>query len=169
MIEIKKFTEEDIAPLISWIKNAEELMQFAGPNLKFPLTKIQLQESFNNKNVFMFSVFKQDTAQLIGHGEISVKENSFSLGRILIGNAENRGKGYGKLLTQKLLDFGFANLDKQQAELNVFDWNTSAIRTYEKVGFKINPNTKLEREVNGKVWIALNMILSKTEYQKSRF
>lgn len=167
MIEIQKFKEENIDKLISWIKSAEELMQFAGPTLKFPLTKSQFQESFDNKNLFMFSVLNQNSNEVIGHGEIFLKENSFALGRILIGKTENRGKGYGKLTTHKLLEFGFENFDKQKAELNVFDWNTSAIRTYEKVGFKINPDQKFEREINGKIWTALNMTLNKNEYQKN--
>ena len=110
MIKIQKFKEKNIDKLISWIKSAEELMQFAGPNLKFPLTKSQFQESFDNKNLFMFSVLTQNSNELIGHGEIFLKENSFALGRILIGQTENRGKGYGKLTTQKLLEFGFENM-----------------------------------------------------------
>ena len=167
MIEIKKFEEKNIDKLISWIKSAEELMQFAGPNLKFPLTELQLQESLVNENLLMFSVFTQKKNQLIGHGEIFLKEYSFALGRILIGKTENRGKGYGKIITQKLLDFGFENTDKQKAELNVFDWNISAIKAYEKAGFKVNPNQKLEREVNGKIWTAINMIIDKNEYQKT--
>ena len=167
MIEIKKFKEENIENIISWIKNAEDLMQFAGPNLKFPLTESQFQESINNRNLFMFSIFTKTNNELIGHGEIFLKENSFALGRILIGEIENRGKGYGKLITEKLLNYGFENFDREKAELNVFDWNISALKTYEKVGFKINPNQKLERQINGKIWTAINMTISKREYQKT--
>ena len=167
MIEIKKFKEENIENIISWIKNAEDLMQFAGPNLKFPLTESQFQESINNRNLFMFSIFTKTNNELIGHGEIFLKEKSFALGRILIGKIENRGKGYGKLITEKLLNYGFENFDREKAELNVFDWNISALKTYEKVGFKINPNQKLERQINGKIWTAINMTISKSEYQKT--
>jgi RimJ/RimL family protein N-acetyltransferase len=42
-------------------------------------------------------------------------------------------------------------------ELNVFDWNHSASRCYEKVGFKFNAAKKETFEMNGQKAIALNM------------
>ena len=64
------------------------------------------------------------------------------------------------------MDFGFTNLDKNTAELNVFDWNTSAIKCYEKVGFEINPNIKFERKINDQIWIAINMTIDKNKWKK---
>ena len=164
MIEIFNFKEKDIEELISWINNAEDLMQFAGPKFNFPLTKSQILESLEDKNRFAFSVKNKD--EIIGHAQIYLKHNSFALGRILI-NSENRGKGFGKLLTQKLLDYGFEKSNMEFAELNVFDWNKPAIKSYEKVGFKINPNESLKREINGKIWTALNMRIYRNEYKKT--
>ncbi|MRM84307.1 GNAT family N-acetyltransferase [Riemerella anatipestifer] len=164
MIEIQKFKKENIEKLISWIDNAEDLMQFAGPKFTFPLTKSQILESLEDKNRFAFSVKNKD--EIIGHAEIYFKENSFALGRILINN-ENRGKGYGKLLTEKLLDYGFENSEKEFAELNVFDWNIPAIKSYEKAGFIINPNESIHREINGEIWTALNMRIYRQEYKKT--
>ena len=77
-----------------------------------------------------------------------------------------RGKGLGKKVVEKLLEFGFNNFDKNTAELNVFDWNTSAIKCYENVGFEINPDLKFERKVNDKTWIAINMRIDKNKWQK---
>ncbi|AQY20980.1 GNAT family N-acetyltransferase [Riemerella anatipestifer] len=164
MIEIQKFKKENIEKLISWIDNAEDLMQFAGPKFTFPLTKSQILESLEDKNRFAFSVKNKD--EIIGHAEIYFKENSFALGRILI-NKENRGKGYGKLLTEKLLDYGFEKSEKEFAELNVFDWNIPAIKSYEKAGFIINPNESIHREINGEIWTALNMRIYRQEYKKT--
>ncbi|WKS95663.1 GNAT family N-acetyltransferase [Riemerella columbina] len=164
MIEIQKFKEENIEKLISWIDNAEDLMQFAGPKFTFPLTKSQILESLEDKNRFAFTVKNKD--DIIGHAEIYFTKNSFALGRILIDN-ENRGKGYGKLLTEKLLDFGFQKTDMEFAELNVFDWNKPAIKSYEKAGFVINPNKSLKRTINGKSWTALNMRIYRKDYKKT--
>ena len=166
MISLEKFTENDFEDLISWINNIEELMQFAGPQLTFPLTNEQLQEILNNKNVLSYKVIENSTNSLIGHAEIFIKDNSFSLARILIGDINSRGKGLGKIIIGKLLDFGFTNLDKNTAELNVFDWNTSAIKCYEKVGFEINPNIKFDRKINDQIWIAINMTIDKNKWKK---
>lgn len=51
--------------------------------------------------------------------------------------AENeRGKGYGKLITQALVDFAFENKIGYLA-LGVWAKNEAAIRTYESIGFEL--------------------------------
>ena len=77
-----------------------------------------------------------------------------------------RGKGLCSLLVDHLLHIVFGELNQEKVELNVFDWNTNAIKCYEKAGFTINPNKVLERTVNGKTWFALNMVLDKVNWIK---
>ena len=52
-----------------------------------------------------------------------------------IGEADYRGKGYGTDAMQVLVDYAFRELDLYRLSLNVFSFNVSAIRCYEKVGF----------------------------------
>lgn len=168
MIRLEKFNSTHYDNLMSWIDNEEELMQFAGPVYSFPLTETQLDESLTDKNRYAFSVIDVDTNQHIGHCELYQKDNSFHLGRILIGNKNQRGMGIGQQIVSALLDFGFKNFDKTIAELNVFDWNVAAIKCYKKVGFSINPDKKTERKINNKTWIAINMTLDKTKWNDGR-
>ena len=42
-------------------------------------------------------------------------------------------------------------------ELNVFDWNEDAIRSYERVGFQFNREKQKEIFVGNKKWISINM------------
>lgn len=165
MIRLEKFTPSDYNTLISWISNAEDLMQFGGPALTFPLTAEQLDRSLADENRFAFKVVDAESQQTIGHAEIFLTGSSAHLGRILIGDPANRGKGIGKEIVELLLELAFGELGQSIVQLNVFDWNLAAIRCYEKVGFEINPDKKLERMVNGKTCIALNMILSKTDWR----
>ncbi|HVF80655.1 MAG TPA: GNAT family protein, partial [Flavisolibacter sp.] len=143
--------------LISWIDSEELLMQFAGPEFRFPLTKEQLDKSVNDSNRYAFKVVDAEQ-ETIGHAEIYLTENSACLCRIIIGEKELRGKGVGQLIVRLLLNFAFTELNQDKAELNVFDWNTTAIKCYEKAGFVVSPSKKLERTVNGKVWTAVNMV-----------
>ena len=166
MIVIEKFTSGDFKNLISWINSEEELMQFAGPQLTFPLTNEQLEKSLTNENVLTFKVVDNSTNLSIGHAEIFLKDSSFALARILVGDKNMRGKGLGKIIVDKLLEFGFTNFDKNTAELNVFDWNISAIKCYEKAGFEVNHNLKFERKINDKTWIAINMRIDKTKWKE---
>jgi len=161
MLTLQKFTKSDYSRLISWVDTAETLMQFAGPKFTFPLTEEQLDESLSDQNRFPFKVIDTAIGVCIGHAEIYITEDSACLGRILIGDSQLRGKGLGQEIVSQLLNYCFNNLSKRKIELNVFDWNVNAIKCYEKVGFTINPDKKLEREINGKKWVALNMTLNK--------
>ncbi|MBC7934119.1 MAG: GNAT family N-acetyltransferase [Rhizobacter sp.] len=167
-IRLDKFDNTNYKDLISWIDNEEALMQFAGPLFKFPLTPEQLDDSLNDKNRIAFRVVNHQTDLSIGHCEIYISENSVKLGRILIGDKEQRGKGMGRQIVNLLLDFTFYKLNKTVAELNVFDWNVGAIKCYERVGFSINPGKKQERKIKDQIWTALNMTIDKSIYEEGK-
>ncbi|MGH1517801.1 GNAT family N-acetyltransferase [Chryseobacterium sp. JK1] len=132
MIELQLFTIQDARMLISQIKDAKMLLQFAGPRYHFPLTETQLEKDLCDNNRTLFNIIDQTQQNTIGHAQIFLKEETFLLGRILIWDENNRGKGYGKKVMHELLKYGFTHFDKETAELNVYDWNTGAIECYKK-------------------------------------
>ena len=67
MIRLEKFDKEDYNNLISWIDSEETLIQIAGRQMVFPVTKEQLDDSQNDKNRFAFSIINQETGKSIGH------------------------------------------------------------------------------------------------------
>ncbi|MFC4075749.1 GNAT family N-acetyltransferase [Salinithrix halophila] len=73
-------------------------------------------------------------------GELALMEmdpfNRHALLRIAIDRPEDRGKGYGSEALEVLLEYAFGVLQLHRIELEVFAFNASAIRAYEKVGFK---------------------------------
>lgn len=164
MVRLEKFNRDNYADLISWVDSEETLMQFGGPGFIFPLTAEQLDISLNDKNRTAFSVVNNETDLSIGHCEIYLSNDSAKIGRIIIGDREQRGKGLGQQIVTLLLDFIFSSPDKTIVELNVFEWNIGAIKCYEKVGFTINPNKKLERKLNDSVWIAINMTIDSMKW-----
>jgi RimJ/RimL family protein N-acetyltransferase len=141
-------------------------MQFAGPAFAFPLTRDQLDKSLSDPNRFAFKVVDPGKEMVIGHAEIYLTKESAYLGRILIGDPQARGKGLGQQIVSSLLDYAFDVLEQTTVQLNVFKWNTGAIRCYEKTGFCINPDKKAERVVNGQTWIALNMNIDKQKWKR---
>lgn len=166
MIRLEKFGKENYASLISWIDSEEALMEFGGPLFTFPLTPEQLDHSLSDPNRIVFCVVDDESNISIGHCEIYLTENSAKLGRILVGPQDQRGKGLGQQIVRLLLHHIFRDLGKPIADLNVFDWNTGAIRCYEKVGFTINPDKKLEREIKGETWIAINMVIDQQTFEQ---
>lgn len=165
MITIEKFNEKDFNRLIKWSHNEEILMQFAGPIFTFPLTTEQLNEYIKDRSRLSFKVISD--GNVIGHAEISPSEekNTVKICRILIGEENERGKGYGKEIIKLLLKKSFNELNKGKAELNVFDWNIGAIKCYENIGFEINRSKSSISIVNGKEWIAINMRILKNNWE----
>lgn len=165
MIQLEQFGKDDYATLISWVDNAAALMQFAGPAFVFPLTEEQLNVSLADPCRYAFKVMADKI--MIGHAELYTTAQSVYLGRILIGDPQIRGQGIGRQIVTLLLSYAFTKLDKPVAQLNVFDWNKAAIRCYENAGFTINREQRVERIVDGQTWVALNMVLSKTDWLQS--
>ncbi len=50
------------------------------------------------------------------------------------------------------------NLKPKTIDLNVYDFNTTAIKCYEKIGFKKTTDTK-ETTFKGEVWTSIRMTL----------
>ncbi len=163
MIKLKPFEKEDFEKLISWVGSGELLIQFAGFVFKYPLTKEQLRAYISDNKRHAFKTVNSETNETIGHAEIYLVEPKVALlCRILVGNEECRGKGLGQQIMRQLITYSFEKFNVGMVELNVFDWNTSAIKCYEKAGFKVNPDKVKTAEVNGVVWTAVNMTLQKS-------
>jgi RimJ/RimL family protein N-acetyltransferase len=166
VIEFRPFTNTDFDELISWVDSEELLMQFSGPNLKFPLTEEQLIRNISEPNRRAYAITETLTGKMIAYAEIYVTtENIASLDKIIIGDPKMRGKGIGLQIMQQLLFISFRILGTDVATLNVFDWNTSAIRCYEKAGFKINKDKTRNMEYKGESWLVLNMCIVRSEHK----
>jgi RimJ/RimL family protein N-acetyltransferase len=168
VIRLEKFTENDFDNLISWITTEEDLIQFAGTIFSYPLSKEQLHKYIENPNVNAFKVLYDGESAPIGHAEIFLPNNNVPrLCRILIGNKNYRGKGLGEQIVRELLKICFDKFNSDRVELNVYDWNASAIKTYEKVGFKVNPENKRIILVNSKSWTSVNMFIENNHFRES--
>lgn len=165
MIALQPFHIYDAPELIRNIKDKKSLLQFAGPMYHFPLTADQLEIDLSDENRTLFKIVDGENQNTIGHAQIFLKEKTFLLGRILIWDENNRGKGYGKKVMQELLKYGFSNLNRELAELNVYDWNTGAIECYKKVGFYIDLDVKNEVKIDDETWVSLNMKIHRDAFE----
>lgn len=165
MIELQTFGEKDFDRLISWIKNKEEMVQFAGPVFTYPLTREQLLKYAGDTTRQVFKVRLISTSETIGHCELNLQNEIPRLSRILIGDRSVRNRGIGKAIIRSLLNRVFTTTEFEKVDLNVFDWNHNAIASYKSVGFEIKPGFETYMEINGETWTACNMIVSKQKYQ----
>mgnify|MGYP002632895683 CR=1 FL=1 len=141
MIELIKFESDDIQRLISWIPDCKFLLQWAGPKYSYPLDEAQLLATLDKTrgdrpSHFMYKANLGRTT--IGHIELLSADYDAGvviLGRILIGDKENRRKGLGLEMIQTALKIAFAELGFSLVDLGVFKFNSGAIRLYEGLGF----------------------------------
>ena len=72
------------------------------------------------------TVFLRDVDKVNGSGMVG----------IFLGDRRYLGQGYGTDALNALVDFGFGELRLERIELEVFDYNARAIRSYQKAGFQ---------------------------------
>jgi RimJ/RimL family protein N-acetyltransferase len=72
------------------------------------------------------TVFLRDVDKVNGSGVVG----------IFLGDRRYLGQGYGTDALNALVDFGFSELRLERIELEVFDYNARAIRSYQKAGFQ---------------------------------
>jgi len=157
MIELKPFKIDDWKYLKNWISNEAELIQFAGQFFSFPIDEDQVENYLSDPNRTVFKI-QNEKKKSIGIAEIShVNDNVAKLARILIGEKSMRGKGIGTELMNKLIEYGFNNLKKERIILNVYSWNTGAIKCYEKVGFSQTDKPIKLVKVGNEEWETIEM------------
>jgi RimJ/RimL family protein N-acetyltransferase len=160
MLILSAFTIDDSDRLISWFENEESLVQFAGPIFSYPLTIEQVAAHLTKPDRLIYKVIDQESSLVIGHGElVNLQGEQPKLTCLIIGNKMFRGKGLGKELTRRLMAVAFDELEADSVQLYVYDWNRNALELYKSLGFVINPDKNLTTEVNGKCWVALNMVI----------
>jgi len=84
---------------------------------------------------------------------------------IVIGSTEHMGRGYGTEAMKLLVDFAFREMNLNRLELEVYDFNERAIRSYLKCGFKEEGRLRERIYKNGRYWDVLQMGLLKTDWK----
>jgi RimJ/RimL family protein N-acetyltransferase len=157
MISLVPFTVEDFPMFKSWVRSEQELFQFAGTIFKYPLSDENLTTYINDKRRIPYKVIRSGSGEPVGHCELNFENERPRLSRILVAHEHLRGQGIGKMIVAQMLHKLFVEYNFTSADLNVFEWNITAIKCYEKMGFKINPNVfSLQGE-----WKAINMVIDK--------
>lgn len=138
---LSKIEKEDMEHIYKWFSDCE-FLKFYDYYPPVPQTKEEVDKTFNdyekNQESDVFAIRLLSDGQIIGiagYDDI-IKENKVATLFIGIGNENSRGRGYGKQTINILLDYGFNDLDFYRIQLNVLEFNESAIALYEKNGFK---------------------------------
>ncbi|MGH0429700.1 GNAT family N-acetyltransferase [Bacillus hominis] len=174
MIKLEKFTRSDFKQLINWIDSEEFLIQWSGNAFIYPLNEKQLERytrnaNYENANTLAFKVIDEETAKVIGHislGQIDNINKSARIGKVLVGDTNMRGRSIGKQMMKSVLHIAFHELKLHRVTLGVFDFNTSAIACYEKLGFVKEGLLREARKVGDTYWNLWKMSMLEYEWQQ---
>ena len=130
---------EDLEKYTEWVNDMElgQFMLFCPQVMDMEKERHALMRLMQEDHVF--AIVEKDTNKVIGncglHGIDNVHRHA-ELG-IFIGEKTFWNQGIGSEASILLLDFGFNILNLHNISLKVFGYNKRAIRSYEKVGFKL--------------------------------
>ncbi len=99
----------------------------------------------------VFAIRMKEDGRLIGYVQLSGIHPVFrsaDLG-IVIGEEEDRSKGYGQEALRQMLDFAWTDLNLNRIGLFVFGRNERAITAYQRVGFELEGVLRRAAYVDG--------------------
>lgn len=176
-VVLAPFEREDIPDLIRWVPDARFLMQWSGTSFSWPLDRKQMehyqQRGLNEPGkTFNFTARTVEDGRRIGHVSLANVEASRQktgrLCRVLIGPGEARNRGLGQAMVEAVVDFGMDELGLESIDLVVYDFNKSAIRCYEKVGFKRHRFLPKARRFQDEKWNILIMQIGRKDWPQAR-
>jgi RimJ/RimL family protein N-acetyltransferase len=130
----------DMATISGWTKDSDYVRLYdsraAGPRTVAQISA-EIGEAQRSENAFIFGLRLRSDDRLVGLAGldgISWPHGSTFLS-IGIGEARDRGQGYGREAMALLLRFAFDELNLYRVCLTVFAYNEAAIGLYERLGF----------------------------------
>ncbi len=167
LIKLEPFKRSDFKQLINWIDSEGFLIQWSGNAFTYPLHEQQLEKYIESENTLAFKVIDEETKEVIGHislGQIDNINKSARIGKVLVGDTRMRGRSIGKHMMKAVLHIAFDELKLHRVTLGVYDFNTSAISCYEKIGFVKEGLLRESKKVGETYWNLWEMSMLEYEW-----
>lgn len=135
-VYLSPINEEDLELFAKW-HNDFEIADLIG--LSDVVTSYSSQKKWyeSGKFKYFFSIVNKENNNVIGYCdlyEVNFKDQIATLG-ILIGDKNNRNKGFGTESVKLLIEYAFNSLNINNIMLTVKSFNENAIHCYKKIGF----------------------------------
>ena len=174
MIRLEYFDRPDFNQLIEWVNTEELLINWAGSLFSFPLTQESMEwylEKTNNpksSKAFLYKAVDVDSGEVVGHislGNISRKNKSGRISRVLIGNTAHKGRGYCKDMVKEVIKSGFEELKLHRISLGVYHLNSPAIKCYQSAGFSVDGRMRDVLLYKDQWWSLVEMSILEDEWR----
>lgn len=168
-IRLREYRKEDIPSRLIYI-NDPEVGGSLTPDIPYPMTLHEEEKWFQSitaaDDTYKFAIETLEDSQFIGGCSINGVDwkNSVATVGIFIGSKNHRGKGYGTDAMKVLIDFIFMQMNINKIRLIVYSYNKSAVKCYERCGFKTEGVLRQEIFKNNRRYDKIAMGLLKEEY-----
>lgn len=127
--------------------------------LEMGVTSLEAEEDWYQtvaagKDIVYFTIYEKSSMRPIGGvnlHHINAMHRKAELG-IMIGEKDQRGKGFGTEAVQLMCDFGFNALGLNSIMLLTSEWNVAGQRAYIKAGFREMGRRRDARWFAGRYW-----------------
>jgi len=136
-----------------------------------PLSQEEVERFFYSRimgaDYLAMAIHVRDTNRLVGTCAFSQLDgdNGSTLFHITIGEHDAWGHGYGTEATNLMLAHAFRRLMLHRVALTVFEFNTRAIRSYEKCGFTVEGRARQAIFRDGRFWDEIHMSILAEEWE----
>lgn len=169
MLSLIPFEPAHFGALATWFSSEEDVVQWGGPGVSYPLDNAQLSAMLERGSADQptrLCWMAQDGGELVGHAQLGVdwRNGNARLSRVVIAPSM-RGQGLAAPLVALVIREAFSLPEIERLELNVFPFNASAIRTYEGLGFVKEGVRRSSARVGAKRWDTAIMALLRADWR----
>ena len=173
-ITLGSVKREYIDAYLKWF-NDPEIIQYL--SMFRPMTRMMeedwIENLKNRDDTIAFAILITDEnvgEKLIGNcglHRIDWKNRVAEVG-ITIGEKEYQGKGYGTEAMEVLLEYGFKTVNLNRIQLRVYEFNSRAIKSYNKIGFVEEGRMRQGIFIKGKYHDIIFMSILQEEWLKEK-
>ncbi len=172
MVTLLPFGPEQFAELTGWFASECDPVQWGGPAVTFPLDKGQLTRMLadcTSSPPARLCWMAQATGRIVGHAQIVFdwRNGNATLARIGIAPSA-RGRRLARPMLVPVVRNAFRFPEIERVELNVYSFNTPALRTYESLGFKKEGVRRASARVGAERWDTVGMAILRAEWAGER-
>lgn len=125
--------ENHLLEMMSWFSSEQELLDWSGPNFRYPFDLSSFVEDLKLNELSSFALVA-DKTEFLAFGQYYQRLGKCHLGRLIV-KPKFRGKGIAKELMSKICELGTKELEVKECSLFVLAHNDNAIKSYKKFGF----------------------------------
>ncbi len=162
MIRLRPFKRQDIENMLHWMPEERAFAMWSANLFQFPLNLEEMnayvQKQETDASSFIMAAL-DERGELVGHflvRNIDYVNEAAHIGFIVL-DPTCRGKGYGKEMLRKAMQYAFSVLQVKKVTLRVFDSNPAAISCYEAVGFEVQTVEKASFQYKDEKWDCILM------------